>query len=227
MEVRLIVLVRMVVSEPVPTVVTTALSLVTTGTFADICEPPFPTLPEASGISLPTLPEASGTLLPTLPDGSGTPFPTFPDASGVSLPTLPGASGVLLPTLPGTSGAIGFDDSVAPLPRGAVPLGPWLMLPDCAPVGYGGPRGPVPRGTEFDGNSTAVETVLSREEVERRVMALGAVLRGTEPEGSGLAYDPVPEGAELRGIGTDEPDVLGRGATEVTLLFSKSFPSDS
>lgn len=195
--------VRMVVSEPVPIVVTTALSLVTTVTFADICEPPLPPLPEASGISL-----------PTLPDDSGAPFPNFPDASGVSLPTLPG-----------TSGAIGFDDSVAPLPRGAVPLEPWLILPDCAPVGYGGPRGPVPRGTEFDGNSTAVETVLSRE-VERSVIALGAVLRGTEPEESELAYDPVPEGAELRGMGTDEANVLGRGATEVTLLFTKSFPDD-
>lgn len=178
-------------------VVAKALSLVTTVTFADVS-----TLTEALGISL-----------PILPDDSGTPFPNFPDASGVSCPALPGISG-----------STGFDDSVAPVPRGAVPLGPWLMLPDFTVVGYGGPRGPVPRGIEFDGNSTAVETVFRTEEVERTVIALGAVLSGTGTDGRELGFDPVPEGAELRGIGSDEANVLGSGATEVTLLFSKSYP---
>ena len=42
--------------------------------------------------------------------------------------------------------------------------------------------------------------------------------------GRGGEIDPVPEGAELRGIGRDEANVLGSGATEVTLLFSESDP---
>lgn len=188
-----------------PIVVTKALSLVTTVTFADVF----------------TLTEASGVSLPTLPDDAETSFPTFPDASGVSLSTLPGISGLA-----------GFDDSVAPVPTGAVPLGPWPVLPEFTAVGYGGPRGPVPRGIDLDGNCTAVETVFSVEELESAVLAIGAGLGGTlysrvwggRMNVGGLEFDLVLEGAELRGIGTDEANVLGSGATEVTLLFSASFP---
>lgn len=129
-EVRLIVVVRTVVSEPVLSVVTKAVSLVSTVTLADVF-----TLTEASGVS----PAA-------LLDDPGTSFPTFPDASGVSLS--------------GISGFAGFDDSVGFVSRGAVPLGPWLVFPEVTAVGYGGPRGPVPRGTEMDGNCTVLETEL-------------------------------------------------------------------
>lgn len=58
------------------------------------------------------------------------------------------------------------------------------------------------------------------EELGSAVIALGAVLNGTETDGRGMEFNPVPEGAELRGIDRDEADVLGSGATEVTLLFS-------
>lgn len=43
-------------------------------------------------------------------------------------------------------------------------------------------------------------------------------------KGSGREFDPVPKGAELRGIGRDEANVLGSGATEVTLLFGELYP---
>lgn len=56
------------------------------------------------------------------------------------------------------------------------------------------------------------------------MIALGAVLSGTETEGRGMEFNPVPEGTELRGIGRDEADVLESGATEVTLLFSALYP---
>lgn len=194
---RLIVVVRTVVSEPVPIVVRTGVSLFTTVIFADVS-----TLTEALGVSLPAWPDEPGTSLPNFPDASGVPFST----------------------LPGVSGSAGFDDSMAPVPRGAVPLGPWPVLPEFTAVGYGGPRGPVPRGIELDGNCTAVEAVFCTDELDEAVIALGAVLRGTETDGSGMESDPVPEGAELRGIGTDDANVLGSGATEVTLLFSKSYP---
>ena len=62
------------------------------------------------------------------------------------------------------------------------------------------------------------------EELESAVTALGAVLSGTETDGRGMEFNPVPEGIELIGMGRDEADVLGSGATEVTLLFSALYP---
>lgn len=95
-----------------PIVVTKALSLVTTVTLADVTN----------------LSEALEGSLPTLLDDPGTSLPTFPDTSGVSLLTLPGVSGL-----------VGFGDSLGLVPRGAVPRGPWPVLPEFAAVGYGGP----------------------------------------------------------------------------------------
>lgn len=95
-EVRLIVVVRTIVSEPV-LIVVKALSLVRTVTFADVSN----------------LRETLGVSLSTLPDDSGTSLPDFPVASGVSLSALLDISG-----------PAGFDDGVAPPPSGAVPIGP-------------------------------------------------------------------------------------------------------
>lgn len=57
------------------------------------------------------------------------------------------------------------------------------------------------------------------------LIALGAVLSGTETDGMGMELDAIPEGAELRSIERDEADVLDSGATEVTLLFSEAYPA--
>ena len=165
-EVRLIVVVRTVVSEPVPTVVTKAVSLVNTVILADVF-----TLTEALGLSLAAWLDDPGTSFPTFPDASGVSLGALLDDPGTSFPPFPDPSGF---SLSGISGFAGFDDSVGLVPRGAVPPGPWLVFPEFTAVGYGGPRGPVPRGTEMDGNCTVLETELGMEEPESAVLAVEA-----------------------------------------------------
>lgn len=94
-------------------------------------------------------------------------------------------------------------------------------------MGYRGPRDPVPRGTELDGNSTADETVLLTEEEDTTVIALEAASRGAEPDGRGLGDGSVLQGVELSETGRDEANMVGKGATEVTLLFVRSYPGPS